>query len=201
MHVYLLDMLNIPDEVRSAFESGKFAVKQKVGGFNGVWSDMATEKTIIRVSKQPWINELAAFAHRPIEPRSDSSTSFEACKLVAILISDFGHSSMLKGSVIWFWIYSIRSITCCSSRFIAVGLDSSCSSSASKQTPDLHLISDAYLDHGCFKENETRDFYSPISRSQLKTFEDLTKRCNLKCRSGEVIKAHVYLWQGFNASS
>lgn len=45
--------------------------------------------------------------------------------------------------------------------------------------------------HGCFKENETRDFYSPISRSQLKTFEDLTKRCNLKCRSGEVIKAHI----------
>ena len=45
--------------------------------------------------------------------------------------------------------------------------------------------------HGCFKENETRDFYSPISRSQLKTFEDLTKRCNLKCWSGEVIKAHI----------
>ena len=34
--------------------------------------------------------------------------------------------------------------------------------------------------HSCFKENETRDFYSPISRFQLKTFEDLTKRCNLK---------------------
>ena len=45
--------------------------------------------------------------------------------------------------------------------------------------------------HSCFKENETRDFYSPISSSQLKTFEDLTKRCNLKCRSGEVIKAHI----------
>jgi hypothetical protein len=45
--------------------------------------------------------------------------------------------------------------------------------------------------HGCFKENETMDFYSPISRSQLETFEDLTKRCNLKCRSGEVIKAHI----------
>jgi hypothetical protein len=32
--VYLLDMLNLPYEVRSAFESGKFAVKQKAGGFN-----------------------------------------------------------------------------------------------------------------------------------------------------------------------
>jgi hypothetical protein len=28
--VYLLDMLNLPDEVRSAFESGKFAVKQRL---------------------------------------------------------------------------------------------------------------------------------------------------------------------------
>lgn len=25
----------------------------------------------------------------------------------------------------------------------------------------------------------------------MKTFEDLTKRCNLKCRSGEIIKAHI----------
>jgi hypothetical protein len=35
------------------------------------------------------------------------------------------------------------------------------------------------------------DFYSPISRSQLETFEDLTKRCNLNCRSGDVIEAHI----------
>jgi hypothetical protein len=38
-------------QVRSAFESGEFAVKQQAGGFNAVWNDMATEKTIIRVSK------------------------------------------------------------------------------------------------------------------------------------------------------
>ena len=35
------------------------------------------------------------------------------------------------------------------------------------------------------------DFYSPISRSQLETFEDLTERCILKCRSGEVNKSHI----------
>ena len=45
--------------------------------------------------------------------------------------------------------------------------------------------------HGCFNENETRECYSPISRSQLKTFEDLTKRCNFNCRPGDVIKAHI----------
>ena len=44
---------------------------------------------------------------------------------------------------------------------------------------------------GSFKENETRDFYSPIPRSALKTFEDMTKPCNLKCQSGDIIKAHI----------
>ncbi|CAC5408181.1 unnamed protein product [Mytilus coruscus] len=45
--VYILDMLDIPHKVQSAFDSGKFAK----GTFNGIWSDMATEKTIIKDSK------------------------------------------------------------------------------------------------------------------------------------------------------
>ena len=49
--VYILDMLNIPNEVKLAFDSGEFAIHQKTGTFNGIWSDMATEKTIIKESK------------------------------------------------------------------------------------------------------------------------------------------------------
>jgi hypothetical protein len=49
--VYLLDMHFLPPDVRAAFESGQFAIRQKLGKFNGVWSDMATEKTVIRDSK------------------------------------------------------------------------------------------------------------------------------------------------------
>jgi hypothetical protein len=45
---------------------------------------------------------------------------------------------------------------------------------------------------GCLKENENRYFYSPISRSSLKTFEDMTKQSNLKCRTGDVVKAHIH---------
>ncbi|CAC5403946.1 unnamed protein product [Mytilus coruscus] len=48
---YLIDMLNLPEETYSAFMSGKFAVRQKPGVFNGIWSDMATKKTIIKDSK------------------------------------------------------------------------------------------------------------------------------------------------------
>ena len=43
--VYLLDMLDLPQDVKSAIESGQFAIRQKPGQFNRVWSDMATEKT------------------------------------------------------------------------------------------------------------------------------------------------------------
>ena len=44
---------------------------------------------------------------------------------------------------------------------------------------------------GCFKDNETRDFFSPISKSALKTFDDMAKPCNLKCRSGDIVKTHI----------
>lgn len=49
--VYILDMLDIPVEIKAAFDAGEFAICQKTGIFNGVWSDMATEKTIIKDSK------------------------------------------------------------------------------------------------------------------------------------------------------
>jgi hypothetical protein len=32
-------MLDLHQDVKSAFESGEFAIRQKPGKFNGVWSD------------------------------------------------------------------------------------------------------------------------------------------------------------------
>ena len=43
-----MDMINLPDDIQEEFMSGKFAIKQRVGVFNGKWSDIATEKTIIK---------------------------------------------------------------------------------------------------------------------------------------------------------
>jgi hypothetical protein len=34
--VYILDMLNIPNEVKLAFDYGEFAIHQKTGTFNGI---------------------------------------------------------------------------------------------------------------------------------------------------------------------
>jgi hypothetical protein len=49
--VYLLDMFNLPPEVVSKYESGNFAIRQKPSDFNGIWSDMAREKAVIKDSK------------------------------------------------------------------------------------------------------------------------------------------------------
>jgi hypothetical protein len=34
-------------------------------------------------------------------------------------------------------------------------------------------------------------FYSPISKSQLKTFEHMNAKTSLKCKSGEIITGHI----------
>jgi hypothetical protein len=44
MPVYILDMLELPAEIKSAFDKGEFSITQISGSFNGIWSDMGTEK-------------------------------------------------------------------------------------------------------------------------------------------------------------
>jgi hypothetical protein len=51
MPVYILDMLELLAEIKSAFEKGEFSIRQTSCSFNGIWSDMGTEKTIIKDSK------------------------------------------------------------------------------------------------------------------------------------------------------
>jgi hypothetical protein len=45
--------------------------------------------------------------------------------------------------------------------------------------------------HDINPEGNNRDFYGPITRSKLKTFEYLTQKIKLKCRSGEVLHVHI----------
>jgi hypothetical protein len=39
----VMDMMNLPDDIQEEFMSGKFAIKQTVGVFNGQWSNIATK--------------------------------------------------------------------------------------------------------------------------------------------------------------
>ena len=41
-------MSQIPLNIQTAFEDGEIAFTEIPGSFNGIWSDMATEKTVIK---------------------------------------------------------------------------------------------------------------------------------------------------------
>jgi hypothetical protein len=41
------------------------------------------------------------------------------------------------------------------------------------------------------------NFYSSISKSKLKTFEDMNAKTSLKCKSGEIITGHINPENGF----
>ena len=49
--VYLLEMSQIPLDIQTAFEGGEFSFTEIPGSFNGIWSDIATEKTVIKNAK------------------------------------------------------------------------------------------------------------------------------------------------------
>ena len=49
---YILDMLDsLPQDVKAAFMSGEFSVHRRMGTFNGIWSDLGVETTVIKDSK------------------------------------------------------------------------------------------------------------------------------------------------------
>ena len=49
--VYILDMLNLPQEVQRAFKTGEFVVRQIPGCFNDMWSDRGSGKAVIKDSQ------------------------------------------------------------------------------------------------------------------------------------------------------
>ena len=51
MPLYHLDIPQLLDEIKDGFEEGQFAVRRIPGCFNGIWSDMGTETTIIKDAK------------------------------------------------------------------------------------------------------------------------------------------------------
>ena len=44
---------------------------------------------------------------------------------------------------------------------------------------------------GSLSEGQFRGFYNPSTRSKLKSFEDMTHKIKLKCRSGDTVTVHM----------
>ena len=49
--MYLLDLLSLSDEIKEAFRKGQHTYREKPGSFNGLWTDLGIEKTVIKDSK------------------------------------------------------------------------------------------------------------------------------------------------------
>jgi hypothetical protein len=45
--------------------------------------------------------------------------------------------------------------------------------------------------NSAFSVDQSGSFYNPIPKSKLKTFEHMTSKTNLKCKSGEIISGHI----------
>lgn len=44
-------LLKLPEEIKKEFEAGNFAINFTPGAFKGIFSDMATEMTVIKNTK------------------------------------------------------------------------------------------------------------------------------------------------------
>ena len=50
--VYLLDILHLPEDLQSVFKSGQLSIHLNHGKFNGIWTDMGIEKTVVLIQQK-----------------------------------------------------------------------------------------------------------------------------------------------------
>jgi hypothetical protein len=119
MPVYILDMLDLSAEIKSAFEKGEFFIRQ---------------------------------TSVPVE----------------IFMRQGGWASISKESVMVYY---------CLNLFLHL-------SSGEKKCRKFV--------NSALSVGQSVSFYSPISKSKLKTFEHMNAKTSLKCKSGEIITGHTY---------
>ena len=213
MSVYILDMMKLPVEVQSAFFRGEFAIRQTNGPFKGIWSDMATEKTVIRDSKGRsgivgitqkksalirWSLTRHVLGHLSTEMRNRSgedscqSSSHEETKSAA-LKRDEGHVcdliTYIKDNMTNPFNIANHPPTLLN---ISTGMHASedIAKSLLSSIETGSTMANKFVE-GSFSNESSKSFYSPITKSGIKTFEDMTKTTNLKCKSGDIVKVHI----------
>ncbi|CAC5356829.1 unnamed protein product [Mytilus coruscus] len=213
--VYLLDMLNLPTEAEGLFSMGFFSVRQKVGSMSlhGVWSDMATEKTVIKDSKGDGgivgLTRKKALLIRWNLTRHVLSqiTSAMRARVCLVQVNDQCHDEAKPAAmkrdekhVQDLIVYITENMT---NPFdvdnhprqlinISTGLHAS------------HDIEDSLLKsfetgrtkmkifvESSLSTDKAGSFYRSIQRSGLKTFEDMNPKVQLKCKSWQVVKGHL----------
>ena len=211
--VYILDMLDIPVEIKAAFDAGEFAICQKSGIFNGVWSDMATEKTIIKDSKGNggivgltrkksalvrWTltrHVLSIFSSEMRERSelvTDCAEFHQETKPTAMKRDDQQVTDLID--------HIVNKMTDPFDVALhptpLINISTGMHASREVQESLLNCVEQgtkmvkSFVD-GSLSEDQSRSFYNPITRSKLKSFEDMTKKTKLKCCSGDTVTVHI----------
>ncbi|MES9879249.1 MAG: hypothetical protein ABW185_00005 [Sedimenticola sp.] len=200
--LYLLDMAQLPPEIKTAFQEGQFTVRRRAGRFNGIWSDMGTETTIIRdakgdsgviglTRKQPslvrWtltrqIMGRYASIMRQRNGQLGKETEKHEEERPAAMKRDEEHVQAMTSHVVNNMTnpFDVESHPEGVLINISTGLHS---------PPDVQASLLEAVDKGNDKFNDfvkatlsdtgSRSFYTPISRSGLKTFSDVSKKTPL----------------------
>ena len=211
--VYILDMIDLPEDIKQEFNAGKFAIHQKAGVFNGIWSDMATEKTIIKDSKGNggivgltrkksalirWTLTRHVLGYFSSEMRDraglakDGDAAHDETKAASMNRDEQQVSDLIDHITTKMTNPFDVDVHPSSLINISSGLH------ASKEVQDSLLSSitdgtkmaESFID-GSLSNGNSVSFYNPIPKSKLKSFEDMTKKSKLKCRSGDTLNVHI----------
>ncbi|CAC5381043.1 unnamed protein product [Mytilus coruscus] len=211
--VYPLDMLSLPLDVELAFQRGEFSIRQKPGKFNGVWSDMATEKSVIKHSKgcdgisgitrqKPTLMRWSLTRHvladftSEMKTRSgcsnDKSVENDEVKPIALIRDEDQVQKIVDHVLEKMTDPFATELNPPSLINSSTGMHASkdIQTSLTSAVDDGNTMARSFIDEA-FAEGKTRSFFGSTPRSKLKTFEDLTKTTKLKCRKGEILNLHI----------
>ena len=213
MPVYLLDMLSLPEEISEQFKMGHFAIRQKPGKFNGIWSDLGVEKTVIRDSKGSggivgltrkkaamvrWSltrhilgGYASAMKDRSGQGVTDRHQHEETYP--AAMKRDEEHLNALT-SHLRDKMTDPFDVT--SHPEVLVNISTGVLATAEIQQSLLHATDTGQKKMEKFVEaslssGQNQSFYSPIARSKLKTFADMNKKTKIKLLGGRDVTLQV----------
>ena len=200
--VYILDMLSLPEPVQKSFDEGQFAIRLIPGGFNNVWSDMATEMTIIKDAKGVggiigmtrkksamvrWTltRHVMGEYSKPMKQRTGiektERTEHEETRSASIK-QDEAHVQALVDHIKEKMTDPFDTE---SHPEVLMNISSGVHATAVIQESLLSAVekgkdqADQFIT-GCLESGNTRNFYSPITRSCVKTFAEMTKKTKIK---------------------
>ncbi len=199
--VYLLEMLDMPEDLKQQFEAGDFSIRETESTFNGIWTDLAVEKTVIKDSKSE--SGIKGFARQ--EPaivrwcltRQTLGEYASAMKERSghHRIVDQGHgetkpASMKKdedhvGQIISHVKQNMTNPFDVENHpeFQLINISTGLCASEDVQT-SLILASSGIMGkqqmdnffHACLTENGARKFYDPLPKSGMMNFDQMTKK-------------------------